>query len=269
MFKLHKDNYAILLDHLPALPFNTLMARSVVCGHADGAIYVDDAENPQTYYIVHSYGMTWLVGNSDNKAFNNWLRAYFQGKAFDRKKDEWLQAYSRGWDKFMNCLVEENIANVDTRVNLKFNEAKFYEKYNGIEKINHEIIATPMDMLFEINGSVVPKDYWVSSEKYSEIAKAFTVIIDGRPASTAFTSARHDNKLEIGIETAKEFQGMGFAYFACAKLIEYCIDNNLEPVWSCRLGNTPSLNLSKKLGFVEALRTPYYHLPKRIYALMQ
>jgi len=263
MYKLDKDKYGILLDHLLTLPFNTLMARSVVCGHAEGTIYVDNTENPQTYYIVHAYGMTWLAGNSDNQAFNHWLRDYFQGKSFERKRDEWLQAYPRDWDEFMNGLVEENIAALNTRINLKFSEAKFYETYNNIEKIDYEIIETPMEMLFEINGTVVPKDYWISLEKYSEIAKAFSVVVDGKPVCTAFTSARHDNQLEIGIETTEAFRGMGLAYFACAKLIEHCITNNLEPVWACRLENTASLNLSKKLGFVEILRAPYYHVPMK------
>jgi len=47
-----------------------------------------------------------------------------------------------------------------------------------------------------------------------------------------FTSARHDDKLEIGIETMVEYHGKGLGYLACAKLIEYCMDNDLEPVWS-------------------------------------
>jgi len=237
------------------------MARSVVCGHVDGMIYVDNTENPQTYYIVHSYRMTWLAGNSDNRAFNNWLREYFEGKSFNRKRDEWLQAYPRDWDKFLNRLVEERIAFLYTRVNFKFDEVKFYERYSEIEKTSYKIIATPIDMAFEVRGRVVPKDYWISPEKYSEMATAFTVIIDGKPVSTAFTTARHDSKLEIGIETKEEFQGLGLAYFACAKLIEYCIGNNLEPVWACRLENTSSLSLSKKLGFIEVLRTPCYHIP--------
>jgi len=262
MYKLSKDKYGVLLDHLLTIPFNTLLAHSVVYGYADGAIYVDNVENPQTYYIIHSYGMTWLAGNSGNEAFNNRLRAYFQEKSFYRKKDEWLQTYPRSWDTFMDRLIEENIAISSTRVNLKFDKAKFFENYSGLEKANYKVIATTIEMLFEMNGSVVAKDYWISSKKYSEIAKAFSVIIDERPVSTAFTSARIGNKLEIGIETLEEFQGMGLAYLVCAKLIEYCIDNNLEPIWACRLENTGSLRLSKKLGFTEVLRTPYYHIPK-------
>ena len=93
------------------------------------------------------------------------------------------------------------------------------------------------------------------------MAKAFTVMIDGKPASTAFTSARHDDKLEIGIETKTEYHGKGLGYIACAKLIEYCLEHQLEPVWSCRLDNIGSVKLSQKLGFVETLNMPYYHIP--------
>ena len=40
-------------------------------------------------------------------------------------------------------------------------------------------------MLFEINGSVVPKDYWKAPQQYAKMAKAFTVKVAGEPASTA------------------------------------------------------------------------------------
>ncbi|MCL1874757.1 MAG: GNAT family N-acetyltransferase [Synergistaceae bacterium] len=71
----------------------------------------------------------------------------------------------------------------------------------------------------------------------------------------------HDDKLEIGIETVEKYRGMGFARAACMALIDYCIENGLEPVWSCRLENTPSTNLAKSLGFFETMRLPYYHIP--------
>ena len=261
MFELSKDKYEILLEPLMKMPFNTLMARSVICDHVNGNIYVDSSENPQAFYIVHSYGMTYLCGNSNNEIFNKGLREYFIGNSFLRKKDEWLQAYPRDWDVFMNQLVDARAAIPYNRVNLKFHAEKFYEIYDQVDKSKYRIIPTPTEMLFKLSGSVVPKDYWKTPAQFTEMAKAFTVLVDGQPASTAFTSARHDDKLEIGIETLKEYHGKGLAYLACAKLIEYCLDNNLEPVWSCRYENTSSLNLSKKLGFREILRMPYYHIP--------
>ena len=262
MFELSKDKYEILLEPVMRMPFNTLMVRSVICDHVDGHIYVDCCENPQTFYIVHPYGMTYLCGDSNNKDFNSWLRKYFMGNSFGRKNDEWLQAYPRDWDSFMDQLVNEGVAIPYNRVNFKHDSIKFFEIYDQVDKSKYRIIPTPTDMLFEISGSVVPRDYWKTPTQFAEMAKAFTILIDGKPASTAFTSARHDDKLEIGIETLKEYHGKGFAYLACARLIEYCLDNKLEPVWSCRYENTASFNLAKKLGFIEVLRMPYYHIPK-------
>ena len=262
MYELHKDKYEILLEPVIQIPFNMLMARSVVAGHADGRIFVDSCESPKSFYIVHPYGMTFLCGDSRNETFNQWLFDYFSGISNERKKDEWLQAFPRDWDIIMNRLADKHKVVSYSRLNFKFNSAKFYEKYNPVDKSQYEIIPTPIDMLFEINGSVVPKDYWKDPKQFDNLAKAFTVMIDNKPVSTAFTSARHDDKLEIGIETIKAYHGKGLGYLACAKLIEYCIDNNLEPVWSCRLENTGSVKLAEKLGFVETLKMPYYHIPK-------
>jgi len=261
MFELNKDSYGILLESVMQIPFNMLMARSVIAGHTNGRIFVDSCESPESFYIVHSYGMTFLCGDSSNETFIKGLFDYFSGISNEREKAEWLQAFPRNWDIVMNRLVDEHKAIPYSRLNFKFDSAKFHEKYHQIDKSLYEVISTPIDMLFEISGSVVPKDYWKTPEQFADMAKAFTVMIDGKPASTAFTSARHENKLEIGIETIKEHHSKGLGYLACAELVEYCIDNNLEPVWSCRLENTASVNLAKKLGFVETMRMPYYHIP--------
>jgi len=263
MLILPKNHYHILLEPVLKIPFNMLMARSVISDHADGTIYVDSLENPHTFYIIHPYGMSFLCGCGYNLDFNNDLLDYFTQRSFPRKKAEWLQAFPRDWDDFMNPLVEQGIILPSRRLNFKFDVRRFYETYKQMDTISFsgEIISTPTEMLFEIDGTVVPKDYWKSPEQFASMAKAFTVMIDGKPASTAFTSARHDDKLEIGIETKPEYHGKGLGYIACAKLIEYCLEHQLEPVWSCRLDNIGSVKLSQKLGFVETLNMPYYHIP--------
>ena len=261
MLELNKGSYKILHESVMKVPFNTLMARSVILDHVDGRIFVDCCEYPQSFYIVHPYGMTYLFGRGGNGEFNRGLFDYFAGKSYTRKRDEWLQAFPRDWDLVMNALVDEGMAIPYSRLNFKFDTDKFYRKYNQADKSQYDVISTPTDMLFNISGKVVPKDYWKTPEQFANVAKAFTVMVDGKPASTAFTSAIHDDKLEIGIETIPDYQGRGLAYLACAKLIEYCLSKKIEPVWSCRLENTASFNLAKKLGFVETLRMPYYHIP--------
>jgi len=58
----------------------------------------------------------------------------------------------------------------------------------------------------------------------------------------------------------QKYRGRGFAYHACAALIEYCIRKGLMPVWSCRYENTASYRLAQRLGFVPTLYLPYYRL---------
>ena len=261
MLELYKGRYEILLDSIMKIPFNTLMARSVIVGDADGRVFVSSYESPQSFYIIHSSGMTFLCGDSTDEDFNKGLFNYFHSISNGRKKDEWLQAFPRDWDVVMQRLIDENKATLHERLNFKFDLVKFNETYKQMGKTLHEVISPSIETLFELHGSVVPKDYWRSHERFNDIAKAFSVMIDGKLAATAFASARHDNQLEIGIETVKEHHGKGLAYLVCAKLVEYCIDNDLEPVWSCRSGNIGSVNLAKKLGFVESLRMPYYHVP--------
>ena len=45
-------------------------------------------------------------------------------------------------------------------------------------------------------------------------------------------------------------------------LIDYCIENNYMPIWSCQLANISSQKLALKLCFEENLKYPNYQLPK-------
>lgn len=259
MFELSKNRYDILFESVLKIPFNVLLARSVLCDHVDGRVFVDSCEKPRSGYIVHPYGRAFLFGDSANEAFCKDLLDYFAGVSHERKKTESLQAFPDGWDIFLDRLLARGLAARHSRVNFTFSAEKFHETYGGNSRC--EVIETPVEMLFALQGSVTPKEYWKTPEQCAGMAKAYSVMIGGKPVSTAFAVARHDDTLEIGIETLKEYHGQGLAFLACATLIEYCLANTLEPVWSCRYENTASMNLAKKLGFTEPLRTPYYSIP--------
>jgi hypothetical protein len=54
MFELSKDSYEILHEPVLKIPFNMLMARSVILGHVDGSVFVDSCECPKSFYIVQN-----------------------------------------------------------------------------------------------------------------------------------------------------------------------------------------------------------------------
>ena len=109
-------------------------------------------------------------------------------------------------------------------------------------------------------GQVIPRYFWRGAEHFANDGIGFSMLIDGMAASTAFAAFMHGKQLEMGIETVVQHRGMGYAEHACKALIEYCLENGYEPIWSCRLENTGSFNLAMKLGFEPELYAPYYQL---------
>jgi GNAT superfamily N-acetyltransferase len=65
----------------------------------------------------------------------------------------------------------------------------------------------------------------------------------------AATGAPTHGLIEVGVTTAESYRGQGFATIACAKLIEICEEQGYKTWWDCAKQNTPSVRLSKKLGY--------------------
>jgi hypothetical protein len=258
---------------LSQVTINNLFARTIVEKHLSGKIYVDHATSPSTFHVVHPYGMSLLFGNPNNEEFNNKFRDYALNKNKQRNAFEWLQTFPDKWDAvlddlFGNDLVKftdeedkkKNNIELNTRVNFKFNPDKYAIFKEDHCRNDFIIVLTDQDIFQNMKGSVVPMHFWENSEHFLKNGIGFSLFYMNKLAATAFSAYLHDNFLEIGIETFNEFRGKGLAQYSCAALIDYCIENNLEPLWSCRLENTGSYLLAQKLGFEPTMKRRYYRL---------
>lgn len=273
---LDKNSYYKLTEPLKKVSINNLFARSVVEQCVEGTIYVDNYDNPQTYYVIHPYGMSLLFGNWQNDEFNSSFKEYALNTVHNRDKHEWMQAYPDNWDSVLNnlfkdCLInssnniekkENGIIELNTRVNFKFNSEKYLNFRKKLDFSNLHIVRTDKIIFNEMKGSVVPLYFWNDSESFLKNGIGFSLFYENKLASTVYSSFIHDKKLEFGIETIEEFRGKGLAQYTCSALIDYCIENNYEPIWACRLENSASYRLAQKLGFEPVLEIPYYRLSK-------
>jgi GNAT superfamily N-acetyltransferase len=185
-----------------------------------------------------------------------------------------MQVFPDSWDDklkdlFGDALVEhsENSENekgkveLNGRVNFKFNRDAYFVFKQNRPKHNYKIVRTDKEDFNNMKGSVVPMYYWKDAEHFLNHGVGFSLFYDNQLASTAYSAYVHDNYLELGIETVEEYRGKGLAQYACSALIDYCLHNNLEPVWSCRFENTNSCKLAQKLGFEPVSKRSYYKLP--------
>ncbi|PKP32391.1 MAG: GNAT family N-acetyltransferase [Bacteroidetes bacterium HGW-Bacteroidetes-16] len=271
---LDKIFYERLTNHLKQVRINNLFARSVIEKKISGQVYVDNFENPKTFYVVHPYGMSLLFGDSQNTDFNNKFLDYSLNTNKIRDKYEWMQAYPSDWDKVLSELYgnrlikaaenKENkvsgIIELNTRINFKFNREKYIVNKKMILPPTCAIVQTDKKIYEEMIGSVIPSYFWDSADDFINNGIGFSLLCNKKLAATAYSAFIHDNKLELGIETIPEFHGKGFAQLTCSALINYCIEKDYEPIWACRLENTGSYKLAEKLGFEVYSEIPYYRL---------
>lgn len=270
---LEKCDYFKVIEPLRKVGINHLFVRAIIAGHINGDIYVDDKHNPTSFYVIHPYGMSLLFGDNNNAIFNAWLFAHALNLFQKRDKFEWLQAYPNEWNdqittQWGDYLVKSDAASisdtskieVNTRVNFKFNKERYNLFKNSFSHFEWKVVRTNGDMFEKMSGAVIPKHFWMNASDFDKKAVAFSVVEDGEVVSTAFSAFVLDGELEIGIETVSSFQGKGYAIVACSALIDYCLKEGFEPVWSCRFENTSSYNLAQKLGFEPTIYWPFYRL---------
>jgi len=274
MIELPETHYHKLSKYLDEIPFNHLFASAVIEGAVNGEVYVDDVIHPNSFYIVHRYGMSLLGGDYNNADFNSAFREYALNTGRTRSQHEWMQVFPHEWNAVLKELfgnklifskdnaegVTRSVVELNTRVNFLFNRNIYSnnQEKNNDPKIR---IANTTNEIYDLmQGAVVPRAFWRSSADFIDKGISFAIYYDEKLAATAFSSFVAPGKLELGIETLTEFRGRCLAEKVCSALIDYCLDRNLEAVWACRLENTASYKLAKRLGFVPVLELPYYRL---------
>ncbi len=271
---LDKNFYELLTNHLKQVKINHLFARSVIENKIGGQVFVDNIENPKTCYVVHPYGMSLLFGDSKNSDFNTKFLNYSLNATKERDKHVWMQAYPGDWDQVLAELYGSNlirsaennenrasgIVELNTRINFKFNREKYILNKTMSLPPTCAIVPTDKKLYEEMTGSVIPAYFWNSADDFIQNGIGFSLLCNKKLATTAYSAFIHDNQLELGIETVPEFRGKGFARLACSALIDYCIENDYEPVWACRLENIGSFKLAEMLGFEVDKEIPYYRL---------
>ncbi|MGZ6066853.1 MAG: GNAT family N-acetyltransferase [Polyangiales bacterium] len=259
MIELSPSDYAVAETSLQRVPINTLFVQSVLRRHVEGRVFADDATDPQAFYSVHPYGMALLWGSSNRPTFRAWVRERLLDAAKERVAHEWLQVHPDSWAATVEAWLGDRLVKC-TRVNFAFRR-DLYLRERTVVNDGAVIVRTDEAMFSRIEGSVAPSHFWPNASEFVRAGGGCSLLVDGDIAATAFCSFRHGAQLEIGIETAEPYRGRGYARRVAIALIDHCIEHGLEPVWSCRLENTASFQLAKKLAFEPTVYLPYYPLP--------
>jgi len=245
-------------------------ARAVVQGLVAGRVWVDQKPAARVAHAWHPYGMSLVWGDELGLAIGTITEHLRAG--FYRTQDEWLQIDPRwehlDWDTLLDATPGDGAqesasskAQRYSRVNFRFDPKAFeYRRKQAMPPPGWRV--RPMSAQeFNLPGiGVTPKAFWRDAAQFLAHGGGWCAECDGEVGAIAFSSFRFDNTLEIGIETLAAYRGRGLALAVAVAMIREILDAGIEPVWSCRKENTPSLELARRLGFSATKVFPYYRL---------
>ena len=215
--------------------------------------------------------MTLLFGDA-REAAPATLKAHLLAQGTNGR-DRWLQASSKALSAQLDELLDVERTAADqppggprvqryARSNFVFDPQRYAAKRIQAappEKFTLRPLLATEFALPDIDVS--PHRFWTSADQFLAHGGGWCLEHDGALVSMAFTSFRFDRQLEIGVETRSKYRGRNFAFYAACALIDECIAQGLEPVWSCRKENKGSYKLALALGFEPTVELAYYRLP--------
>lgn len=127
------------------------------------------------------------------------------------------------------------------------------DKYPEIQPMpyGYEIKEINSELLAEIHGGIIPLLFWKNPENFLKKGKGYCIMDGENIAAWAFSAAVSGGEIDIGVETAENYRGCGFAAAAAKMMIKYAFDAGKSPVWACHCNNTASKKLAEKIGFVK------------------
>ena len=262
-----KEKYYKVIPLVEKVSCNILFAEVVVFHKASGTIFVDNDDCPTICLIVHKYGMSLLTG-IPNYLFSNDLCTFLVS---NQNIVKWVLVYPDSlsvilYQNISDRIYDYNMFDISKKGILLCRTKRVMFDFIGVTDIKntnnfqiHKIAGTDF---MRINGSVAPKNFWDTSEDFIENGVGFFIELSNTIACYCFSAFANVKKIEIGIETNLSYRRKGLAHFVATYMLKYCIENNLQPLWSCRIENVKSMKLAQKLGFIPKSEHEYFVIEK-------
>ncbi len=137
-----------------------------------------------------------------------------------------------------------------------YSREAFQLKYPGIDKLRrfrkslageYEFRQVKLAEVTKFETLAPFAENFISHEDFVTRGVGFGVLHDGMYVSGAASGAIGGGKVDIMVQTHRQFRRQGLARAVSAALMLYCLEHALEPCWDA--ANEPSSALARQLGF--------------------
>ncbi len=222
-----------------------LSVKAVIRGTSLGEIYVDNLEKPLST-LIKTTECNLVAGKSDNKLFNDGVKEELD--FFDT-----VTCDDEGW--------ETRIEEIHTNIALR----KYVRRYYELEELKYVDYKRNLDRQYTIEyvnaDNLKELDFensdkirdWIQLEDISAFKdKCFGayIRIDNKIVSMSLVDCIVDDRIEIGVNTQKEYQNRGLGAIVTAATVNSCISKGIHTIgWHCVDSNIGSIKTAEKVGF--------------------
>ncbi|WP_027632091.1 GNAT family N-acetyltransferase [Clostridium hydrogeniformans] len=263
MEELKKSEFTSVLQLLHEEKVHSSFAYAVLEGKQPGKVYVDTKEKPSCCLITCKSGKYLVAGDTGNLKFNNFISDYLYNKKNHKTYFD-LYSSSKEWVKKIDEILGDNAAKLSRQV-FQWDSSNLSSISTWSQSIPEGFELKKMETILfdkyvkEVDSSY--KESWENSYNFISKGFGFCILKDNEFVSVCNTYYVREGFAEIDIVTNNKFRKQGFALITCSKFIEYCLENNIKPIWDCDNGNESSKALAIKLGFnsVETYEMHWWH----------
>ncbi|MHA2244336.1 MAG: GNAT family N-acetyltransferase [Candidatus Hodarchaeales archaeon] len=200
-----------------------------------GRGFTDDLESPDIILFSCGYYFHFLTGNYHSVKIKELLDKIPEKHEIIVPSDEWEKVLRDKW----SMLVD-------------FTRTGFSSKNLVLKNIKKLIKPLPKEFtLIKVDSGNAEKfgylEYPGGSEAFNNEAVGFCITEGEKLVSRAASSSLFNH--EIDVFTSPKYRRKGFAINVSARLIEYCLENGIEPHWDAE--NELSVKLALKLGYTD------------------
>ncbi len=251
MRELNKDEFTNVSKLLHDEKVHHTFAYSVVEGIQPGRIYVDNNINPTCCLIVCISGKYLVAGDTKSIMYERFISDYLL-KHNNHNHYYDLYNSSNEWIVKIDEILQENA------VKLKRNFYQWDNSYLSSVTSWSKMLPESYELeemdehLFKRYVKEMDSSYsqlWESASNFVQNGFGLCILKDGEFVCICNTYYVKRGFAEIDIVTKKEYRNQGFATIACSAFINFCVKNDIAPLWDCDVGNDNSKKLAEKLGF--------------------
>jgi len=263
VYELALADYARVRPLFAGLRYN-LAVDSILDGNTPAWVYVDDVADPRTAWLWDMQGEIFIAGETQNATTNRALAELITGKAIPHARARYIPAFTvfydtPAWESQWGMLFPGLQAELTRRRYYDF--IKPAVKWRAVRPVGSSIVRLNAHWLVQrdiynmkqVLGWV--DSFWRTHADFLRTGFGFCLLHEGAIASWCLTVFVSGHAYELGVATAPEYRGHGYALAVAARSVAFCAERGWTPHWHCEEDNIASWRIANRIGFINP--TPY------------